>query len=165
MRGTTQLVHVTTDRISFSYPTGWPRTQWNGPTPGGIYLVAAVSNHQLKTPCFQLADGSGGCGQPVDRLQPATLLVEWWEITNPGSTFAGQSGTPLVVGGLPAKSDDPAAVILVCPNLAADSAVQVSIQAPEATGNYFRFLACMSGPGVVAEKSEAMDILVSAQFT
>jgi hypothetical protein len=153
---------VTTRAITFSYPNGWSRTDWDQPS-SFAYMVAAVSNHALKTPCTHSLM-SWSCGQPVDQVQAGTLLVEWWQNAFPGWTFAAQTGTAFTVGGFPAKMQDPADLTTVCPNLSAESAMQVIIDRPEATGNYFAFTACFKGPAVAAEKSEALDILASAQF-
>lgn len=153
---------VTVQAITFSYPWGWPRTQWDQ-SSSFTYMVAAISNHSLKTPCTHYA-GGWSCGPPVDSLQPGTLMVMWWQNAFPTWTLDAQAGEPTSVAGLPAKVQDPAHRQLVCPSLGADSALRVQIERPGVTSNYFQFDACFKGPGVEAEKSEAQAILSSAHF-
>jgi hypothetical protein len=52
----------------------------------------------------------------------------------------------------------------VCPSIGADSVMQIVVERPNAPGNFFAFDACFKGPGVDAERSEAMAIFNSARF-
>jgi hypothetical protein len=97
-------------------------------------------------------------------MQAGTLIVEWWQNGFPGWTLSAQPGRDASIKGMRAKVQDPADLRDVCPNIAADSAMQVLIERPQATDNYFAFDACFKGPGIDAEKSQAQAILNSASF-
>ena len=151
---------VTTSAITFSYPADWSRTAWDS-RGSFTYMVAAVSNRTLKSPCVVSLMYSS-CGAPVATLEPATLLVEWWENGFPSWNFADQPGVAFKLDGLDAKMQDPADMSQVCKQIGADSAIQVLID--RGTANYFAFQACFKGPGIEAESSEAQAILHSAHF-
>jgi hypothetical protein len=99
---TTPTVTWTANAISFAYPKGWSRATWSFPS-SFTYMAAAVSNQQLKDPCFKSGNTSG-CGQPLAYLQPGALLVEWWENGFPTWSLARQAGTPMSVDGLRRRS-------------------------------------------------------------
>jgi hypothetical protein len=153
------LTTVTSLGITFSYPKGWSETGWYG-FGTMSEAVDTVGNQAFKTSC----NHSQTCDQPVDQMQPSTLIVEWWNNGFPGWSFAAQPGTPTTVDGSPAKRQD-SADLGVCSGLSADSALQVIIQPPGTpTDDWYSFVACFKGPGVAAEKSEALDILASARI-
>jgi len=151
---------VTAAEITFSYPADWSRTAWDS-RGSFTYMVAAVSNRTLKSPCVVSLMYSS-CGAPVATLEPATLLVEWWEDGFPAWKLADQPGVALELDGLDAKVQDPADMSQVCQHIGADSAIQVLID--RGSANYFAFQACFKGPGIEAESSEAQAILHSAHF-
>ena len=160
---TTPTVKWTANAISFAHPEGWSRSAWSVPS-SFTYMVAAVSNQQLKDPCFK-SGNTFGCGPPLARLQPGALLVEWWENGFPTWSFARQAGSPMTVGGLQAKIQEGAGGSAACPRLGADRWISVVIERPTTTENYFQFVACMRGPGLAAERDAAMRILQSAHFS
>ncbi|NNM97482.1 MAG: hypothetical protein HKL89_07750 [Candidatus Dormibacteraeota bacterium] len=155
-------VNWTANAVSFAQPEGWSRAAWSSPS-SFTFMVAAVSNQQLKEPCFKSGNTSG-CGQPLAVLQPGALLVEWWENGLPTWSFARQAGSPMTVDGLHAKIQDGTGGTTTCSGLGADRWISVVIERPPTTDNYFQFVACMRGPGLAAERNAAMTILQSAHF-
>jgi hypothetical protein len=161
---TAPVVKWTANAISFAYPKGWSRTSWSSPS-SFTYMAAAVSNQQLKDPCFK-SGNTGGCGQPLAHLQPGALLVEWWENGFPTWSLAGQAGTPMSVDGLSAKIQEGNGGWTDCSGLGSDRWISVVIEWPPATTqDYFQFVACMRGPGLAAEREVAMTILESAHLS
>ncbi len=149
--------------LSYSYPRGWSVVAWSGPSSFS-FMVAAISNERLRSPCFHHGN-VGGCGQPLGGLQPAAMLVEWWENADPRWQLDDQPGAPLSVDGLPARMEQGANAIPVCRGLGAGSGVSVVVARPQAPGNYFEFTACMRGPHLGDETSLAMAMLNSARFS
>lgn len=153
---------VSVEGITFSYPQGWARTQWD--EQGSFtYMVAAVSNGPLKTPCSHHSNG-WTCGPPVDSLRAGVLLVMWWRNGFPAWTLAAQPGDSTSIAGHKAKIQDPAQLQDVCPRIGADSALRVVVERADASDNFYQFDACFKGPGVDAERSEALAILRGAQL-
>src|SRR5438067_13838986 len=109
---------VTTSAITFAYPADWSRTAWDS-RGSFTYMVAAVSNRTLKSPCVVSLMYSS-CGAPVATLEPATLLVEWWEDGFPAWKLADQPGVAPELDGLDAKVQDRADMGQVCQHVVAD---------------------------------------------
>jgi len=154
------LTTVNVSAITFSYPSGWSKTGWDA-AGSFTYMVAAVSNGALKTPCTH-SPMTVTCGPPIDQMDASTLLVEWWQNGFPGWDLAHQEGSPVQVDGLNGKIQDPADPKTVCTNIGADSALRVQID--RGSSNYFEFDACFKGPGTATQKTEALTILNSGRF-
>jgi hypothetical protein len=148
--------------LSYSYPRGWYVARWNGPSRF-TFMVGAVSNQRLRNPCFRHG-AVGGCGQPLGRLQPGTMLVEWWENGDPQWRLADQPGAPLAVDGRPARMEQGASALPACLVLGAGGAILVVVAGSQAPGNYFQFTACMRGPGLGRQRTLALALLNSARF-
>ena len=161
---TAPAVKWTANAISFAYPKGWSRATWSFPS-SFTYMAAAVSNQQLKDPCFKSGNTSG-YGQPLAYLQPGALLVAWWENGFPTWNLARQAGVPMTVDGLSAKIQEDAGGWTGCSRLGADRWISVVVERPPTpTDNYFQFVACMRGPGLAVERDAAMTILQSAHLS
>ncbi|MHB8324068.1 MAG: hypothetical protein ACYDEA_00285 [Candidatus Dormibacteria bacterium] len=156
-------VNWTANAVSFAHPEGWSRAAWSSPS-SFTFMVAAVSNQQLKDPCFKSGNTSG-CGQPLAHLQSGALLVEWWENGFPTWSFAQQAGSLMTVDGHEAKIQEGAGGSAACSGMGADHWISVVIERPSTTDNYFQFVACMRGPGLAAERDAAMTILQSANLS
>ena len=156
----TKHTTVRAEAVTFSYPAGWSITAWDSRS-SFTYMVAAVSNQSLNTPCTHSLN-SVSCGPPVDRLDRGAVLIEWWQNAFPTWSFDKQPGDPMVVDGLRAKRQDPAELASVCPAIGADSAMQVLVD--RNTANYFAFVACFRGPNIEAEHAQALAILASAHL-
>ena len=149
--------------LSYSYPRGWSVVAWSGPSSFS-FMVAAISNERLRSPCFHHGD-VGGCGQPLGGLQPAAMLVEWWENGYPGWQLADQPGAAISVDGLPAKMERGPSASPNCRGLGASLGISVVVARPQAPGNYFQFIACLRGPQLSRETSLALEMLDSARLS
>jgi hypothetical protein len=153
-----------TTALTFDYPSGWSNVSWGSFPSSFSYMVAALSNQRLHSPCVHHGNVFS-CGQPLGRLQPAAMLVEWWEDGFPGWQLADQPGAAISVDGVPAKMERGPSASPNCRGLGASLGISVVVARPQAPGNYFQFIACLRGPQLSRETSLALEMLDSARLS
>ena len=161
--GSTMVAEAHTPGLSYSYPPGWSIVSWDGAS-SFTYMVAAISNQRLRNPCFHHGNVFG-CGQPLGRLQPGAMLVEWWEDGYPLWQLADQPGSAISVDGLPAKMEVGPSASSACRGTGASRGISVVVARPQAPGNYFQFIACLRCPQLTRETSLALAMLDSARLS
>ena len=87
--------------LEFRYPAQWQAARYEEHSSFTSALVF-VSNQTMHDPCARTPT-SIVCHEPVGSLGPNGVLVEWDVDGYPGWTLAGTPGTPLRIGGRPAR--------------------------------------------------------------
>jgi hypothetical protein len=133
--------------VSFRYPSDW--TVRTDPADDGSFstLIGFLSNQPLHKPCAtrrqrgRLVEVS--CGSPIDRLDPASILVSVWTngAVSPTWSFKRLKGKPFTVGGRPAKLTVTHFGCSIGADIKMDLVVQRTVP-----GNYYEFSACIDGP-------------------
>jgi len=103
------------------------------------------------------------CGEPIDHLQPGSVLISWSSQTSLGWNLRHAQGTPLRVGGSPAKLD----VTHESCGIDADERMDVVIAIPgRADGDsWYQLDACINGPGTSTTELEVRQLLRTVRFT
>jgi hypothetical protein len=126
--------------------------------------IVFLSNEPMHSPCIThhgIDNTSITCTQRVKRLYPHSIVASWSHAGNPAWSFRRAAGTPLTVGGRHAK-------LLVeagdC-GVKASVVMDVVIQIPRVSDNYYDFSACIRGPGTAAIERQARALLNTVRFT
>jgi hypothetical protein len=146
--------------VEFQYPTDWTAAEPDTTQQLHFHPMVYLSPQPTGDPCH--VDGTvTACGWPVKRVRPGGVLVVWENRGYPGWSLASMPGTPIRVGGRPARRlvSTPGS----CGSIGADETVEVSIARP-LSGNYTAVTACLRKPDVAARETELAAVLASAHF-
>jgi hypothetical protein len=148
------------DFVQFSYPSTWAASE---PTTSGalhVHPMIYLSVQRTGDPC-RTQGASTTCGWPVRRLRPGGVLIVWENRGSPGWTLGSMPGTPLTVGGRPARRSvsKPGA----CATIGADESVEIAIARPM-PANWTAVTACLRQPNLAASERELEAVLASTKF-
>jgi hypothetical protein len=148
--------------VKFQYPSTW-RAHRFADNSSFSSLVVFLSNQRFRPPCVTHRHKrytEVTCGQPIRRLQRGSILIGWWEDGFPLWSLRRVKGTPLKVGGRPAKLvHSPARC-----GVGEDTTLEVVIQSPIVSDNYDEMLACIRGPNSGKMEQQTMALLKTVRF-
>jgi hypothetical protein len=152
--------------LRFPYPAGWHAMSYRDDAGVNRQEIVALSNMAMHEPCTSAQSGgivSNACTWPVDRLAPDSVVMKWSSASGAGWNLARAQGTPLTLGGLPAKRDvqRPGA----CGVVGTAETMDVEVALPDSPGNFLVFTACLAGPHLAASQSQVDAMLLSTTIT
>ena len=149
-------------QLSFEYPSEWEQATW--PVQSTFEkLVTYLSNEPLQDPCRRTAN-SRTCGEPLRRLRPGGVLVEWSLLGFPDTDRHRLNAMP---GGWTRVDERRAKLAVdllpVCRGVGADRSLYALIPL-SLRGNYYALRACLRGPGLVRSEREVRRLLASTRI-
>jgi hypothetical protein len=157
--------------VRFEYPSCWTATSYGEESTFSTSLVD-LSNQTMHDPCTTTTSAPGGpfqittCRLPIASLAPHGILVRWSNNGSPRWNLNQQSGTPLTVGGRPAREQIRGRSMLsstICGSIGADESISVEVAETEAD-NYYGMTACLRGPDAAVAISQIRAMLASTTF-
>lgn len=153
--------------LTFAYPSAWHARHYvfpPSPAPFGTSFVY-LSPQTMHPPCITRRGTHNTtviCREPVARLQPGSILAFWSIMADPAWSFSRAAGTPLRVGGRPAKlaitSNDSCGI-------GADKTMDTVIAIPGSNDSWYELVACIGAPNTALRESQVRDLLHSVRFT
>ena len=146
--------------LSFRYSGCWTATTYNEMSTMSQTIVY-LSDQATHDPCHAAAVGRT-CAQPLSKLRPGHVLVQWSEGGSPNWNLDQIQGSPTTVGGQPARYDisRPGS----CNGIGADETVSVTI-ARSTPFNWYRMTACLLAPGDPQAATAVQQMLSTVTFT
>jgi hypothetical protein len=151
--------------LRFVHPPCWRAVHYRQMSSFSSSLVD-LSNQPMHDPCRTTTTSSGKltvCREPVTRLAPDGILVLWSTNGAPRWRLDRQPGTPLTVGGRPAR-EFIAGPGSFCTTIGADESIAVAV-AQTVPDNYYAMTACLRGPDLAAAVSEVKAMIASTTFS
>ena len=154
-----QSVRYANSQLRFLHPTTWKAYpfRWRGELHFQPMLY--LSTQPVHDPC-ETKGLTTTCTWPVQRLEPAGVLVVWENRGFPGWTLDDAAGKPTSVGGRKAKR-------LVasgeCRAIGGTVAIEVAIASP-VPSNWTQVTACLRGPNLAQNERALNAMLASTHF-
>jgi hypothetical protein len=162
--------------VRFDYPSCWKAATDDEETSFSTSLVD-LSNQTMHAPCTTTTSPPGRarpgiagkttvCRLPLSRLAPHGILVRWSANGFPLWNLDQQPGTPLTVGGRPAREQISGRATLastICASIGADEAISVVV-AETYRYDFYSMTACLRGPDTAVGASQVRAMLASTTF-
>jgi hypothetical protein len=150
--------------FSFQYPAAWEASRYQ---EDGSFssLIVDLSTLRMHPPCVTRHgkfNTTITCREPIDHLKAGSVLASWSTQSWQGWTFGHVQGTPLRVGGRPAKLD----VTHDSCGIGADEMMQVVIAIPgrAEANSWYQLDACIRGPGASTMERIVRQLLRTVRF-
>jgi hypothetical protein len=147
--------------LAFRYPGTWHSGTWNDDLSSFSGMIVSLSTGRQHDPCQRSVKPtvtSVSCGDPVAKLPPGGVLVEWtdhgfpgWHAPRANTRIGGRPATETVTGGD------------WCQALGGTRTITVVIPG-DVKWNWNQMDACLRGPGIASEQAEISAMLKSVRF-
>lgn len=168
------LAHYADAVLSFDYPASWMVSHYQ--YVSNFYMpIVYLSTQPTHDPCVRTGD-STSCGDPISSLKSGKVLVVWSAWGFPGWNLNVVRGSPLQVGGRPAKWEAlrppvptpnprvPRSRQAGCAAMGGDESVTVWVARPGAN-NAYTLTACLRPANLGEAESDLRALLDSTRFT
>jgi hypothetical protein len=163
--------------VRFEYPSCWTAASYEEMTTFSTSLVD-LSNQAMHAPCTTTTSEPVRpvpmgpekitiCRLPLTSLAPHGILVRWSSNGSPRWNLDQQPGTPLTVGGRPAREQIRGRSKLtstICGSIGADESISVEV-AETVAYDYYDMTACLGGPDTGAAAAQVRAMLASSSFS
>ena len=175
--GDTRRSTYDSEGVRFEYPSCWTAATYEDEETSFSDALVDLSNQTMHAPCTTTTSTPvrpvpGGpvkiriCHLAVSKLARHGILVVWSAVGFPGWSLDRDPGTPLTVGGHPAREQISGRSMLtstMCGSIGADESISVAV-AETAPDNYYDMTACRAGPDTAAAASQIRAMLASTTF-
>ena len=152
--------------LSFSYPSTWRTATYPADQATSSQEIMVGGTQVMHDPCQSVTGPSASAKEcapwPIDQLETNGILIEWRHGASLGWSLAGEPGSAITVGGLPARMDiqQPGR----CSSIGANETITVTVAIPDSPSNYYAFTACMEGPDLAQGQSQVQALLSSTKW-
>lgn len=154
--------HYSDGTMSFDYPPAWRAATFQYFSTMSE-LIVYLSPQPLSEPCTR-SPNSIACGQPVQGLEPNSVLVSWWYWGSLGADPATFPGDPVNVDGRSGRLTN-APDSGSCTSIGGDSALKLTTTAPATpAGNWIEMDACWRGPNGDATRAQILALISSVKW-
>ena len=154
------LVQYNSNGLSFRHPAAWKEYPFVWAGELHFQPIVYLSTQPVHDPCSTHGNDTS-CGLPIGHLQPGGVLVVWQNpYVLPGTTL-GSAGSPMRVGGRPARRTTSSGG--VCRSVGADRTIDVLIKSSPAP-NQIEATACLRGPNLAQNERRLNALLASTRF-
>jgi hypothetical protein len=163
--GGSALARFSGDGIRFTYPATWHAGTYEVPSSFSTSVVD-LSPQSLHPPCITrhlMRSTTITCQRSVTGLRPGSMLTSWSIQTRPLWTFRLAQGSPLRVGGRPARIQ----VTRDSCGISADDLMEVVVAIPgrDQANSWYQLDACIRGPAIPASEDAVHELLRTVHFT
>lgn len=148
--------------LSFAYPPSWLARHFEIRSSFSSEIVY-LSPQRMHPPCVT-RHGTHNititCRQPITRLRPGSILAFWSINSMPGLSSKRATGTPLAIGGRPARLR----MTHSSRGIGARQTIDALIPTMATDNSWYEFIACIRGPHTLLRQQQLRELLGSVRF-